>query len=444
VKIITVPFSSIEVVRFRIFEPLLALGLAFSCIAFQVRADVALKEVAGGFVSPTVLAPLPDGSGRLLLADQVGPIYVLGSDGKPMDKLFLDLRSKLAKLSEGFDERGVLGLALHPKFRENRKLYIAYSAPLRPGGPTEWDHTSHISEFRASSDGLSVDPATERVLLQIDQPYFNHNGGRLAFGPDGFLYISVGDGGNANDRGRGHSPQGNGQDLTTLLGKILRIDVNSGEKYGIPLDNPFVKGDKGRPEIFAYGLRNPWGLSFDRDGTHELFVADVGQNLYEEVNIVVKGGNYGWNIREGLACFDPMNPNKSPDDCPKVGANGEPLLDPILVYKNLRNFPKDPEGLGISVTGGYVYRGKAKALEGKYVFADWSKIQIKPEGVLFAGTRGANGWSMKPLSITSPGSSVGAYITALGQDTEGELYLLTSARSALTGQTGKVLKIVSD
>ncbi|MEK7685760.1 MAG: PQQ-dependent sugar dehydrogenase [Verrucomicrobiota bacterium] len=338
---------------------------------------------------------------------------------------------------------------MHPRFAENRRLFVAYSAPLRKDGPAEWDHTMHISELKVSEkDPLQADPGTERILLQIDKPYFNHNGGAVVFGPDGYLYISVGDGGNANDTGRGHSLQGNGQDTGVLLGKVLRIDVDKGEPYAIPSDNPFA-GGQGRPEIYAYGLRNSWRISFDRGGDHELFAADVGQDLFEEVNIIVKGGNYGWNIREGFHWFDPKNPRNPPESGPHVGADGKPLLDPIFDYKSSKAFPKDPEARGTSVTGGYVYRGGAlPQLQGRYIFADWSRNFIKPDGVVYAATRpGASGpkkWSVEPLDlVTHPKGSVGGYVVALGEDAEGELYVMTTGVNMVMGKTGKVFKLVA-
>lgn len=401
---------------------------------------VSLKLVTEGFTSPTVLIPLADDSGRLLVADQVGTIYVLNKDGKLSDKPFLDLRSKLTKLNDGFDERGVLGVALHPKFKENRKFYVYYSAPIRKEAPPKFDHTSHISEFKVrENDYAQGDLATERLLLEIDKPQFNHNCGRIVFGPDGFLYIGVGDGGAGNDTGPGHSPQGNGQDLTKHLGKILRIDIDKGDPYAIPSDNPFASGGQAKPEIFAYGLRNPWGISFDRGGSHELFAADVGQDAWEEVNIIKNGGNYGWRIREGFECFDPKNSLKPPPDCPKVGADGKPLIDPILVYKNYKRFMKDPEPKGASVTGGYVYRGKAiPSLVGQYVYGDWSRSMATPDGAVFAGKRGGdNKWT---LDVLIP--KLGKYVVAFGQDNDGELYVLTTDNNALKGKTGRVFKIV--
>ena len=429
--------------RFR-SAPLLAfattLVLACSLSTRCSGAGIGLKAIAEGFTSPTLLVPL-DNEGRLLIGDQIGTLQVLGKDGKLQPKPFLDLRGRLAKLNQGFDERGLLGVALHPKFRENRKLFVYYSAPRRQEAPEKWDHTSHLSEFTASADLSQADLASERVVMQIDQPQFNHNCGRMEFGPDGYLYLGTGDGGAGNDMGLGHSAQGNGQDTTTLLGKILRIDVDSRQPYGIPKDNPFADGAKGRPEIYAYGLRNPWGISFDRGGKRELFVADVGQDSFEEVNIVTKGGNYGWRIREAYSCFDPKKPLNPPDECPKVGAMGEPLIDPILAYKNFKRFPKDPEAKGISITGGYVYRGKAlPQLVGKYVFADWSRAWVAPDGVLYvASPDGSGKWKMESLEV---GSKLAAYVLAFGQDAEGELYVLVNGRNALTGNTGKVLKLV--
>jgi glucose/arabinose dehydrogenase len=407
---------------------------------------IGLRQVAEGFCSPLNFVPVPDDSGRAVVADQTGELQLLSKEGPPT--LFLDLRNRLAKLQAGFDERGVLGLAFHPQFARNRRLFVFYSAPLRQGAPAGWDHTSHLSEFRVREDRRDeVDPQSERVLLQIDEPQFNHNSGRMAFGPEGYLYVAVGDGGNANDSGLGHSPQGNAQDLGNLLGKVLRLDVDKGEPFASPADNPFAQGG-GRPEIFAYGLRNPWGLCFDREGKRELFVADVGQDSFEEVNIIVKGGNYGWRLREAFVCFDPAKPTAPPDDCARVGARGEPLFDPILAYKNFKRFAKDPEARGISITGGYVYRGKAlPELSGRYVFADWSRQWAQPEGVLYVATRPATGagaaWTMQQLPLaTHPGGTLPAYVLALGENSEGELYVLTNDTNRLVGKTGKVFKLV--
>ena len=446
VKIISSQFRKLALLE-------LAFVLAASAPAASAAGDnpsVGLQQVAEGFTSPLNVLSLDDGSGRLLIADQVGTVHVLNKDGKLSDQLFLDLRSRMTKLNQGFDERGLLGLARHPKFKSNHKLYVFYSAPHRASAPTNFDCVSRVAEFKVMPDDYAkADPGSERVLLEFDKPQANHNCGRILFGPDGFLYIGTGDGGGANDNEFGHAPQGNGQATTTLLGKILRIDVNKGSPYAIPSDNPFADGKQGRPEIFAYGLRNPWGISFDRGGARELFAADVGQNLYEELNIIVKGGNYGWRVREGFHAFDPKTPNEPPADSPKTDALGKPFIDPLVEYKHPARNKIDPTQLqGISVTGGYVYRGKAiKSLQGKYVFADWSRTWALPDGVFFTASREGKGsgakWNLESLPVApASGAKLGAYIVAMGEDEAGELYVLTNGRNSLTGQTGKVFKLV--
>ena len=407
-----------------------------------------LKLLAEGFAAPIVLTSLADGSGRLVLADQAGVVYVLNREGKRLEKPMLDLRSKIVTIHAGMDERGILGLALHPQFKANRKFYVVYSVPLRAGGPAEWDHTMRLSEFRSANNEYAVaNVDSERVLLEIDEPDWNHNSGRIAFGPDGYLYFSVGDGGAPNDVGsRGHAPEGNGQNLQTLLGKILRIDVNQNPR-GIPADNPYADGKNGRPEIYAYGIRNPWGMSFDRGGAHELFVADVGQDAWEELNIIVKGGNYGWRVREGFEGFDPKNPKTPPANAPKTGADGKPFIDPILVYKNPSRFRRDPDAYGGCITGGYVYRGKLlPKLAGKYVFGDWARNMAIGDGALFVASRPSQPgglWTMEPLDLAShPGGKVRAYVWALGEDEDGELYVLTNGANLVSGTRGKVYKLV--
>lgn len=409
-----------------------------------------LRKFAEGFVAPIVLSSLD--SHRLIVGDQAGLIYVLAADGQRREEPFLDLRPKLCKLNDGFDERGLLGFARHPKFSENRKLYVVYSAPLRANVSTNWDHTMHLSEFQTTPDFARIDPASERLLLEIDEPYFNHNGGRIAFGPDGHLYFGVGDGGNMNDQGHDRPATGNAQNLGTLLGKILRLDIDHpapGKPYGIPSDNPFVSDPKARPEIFAYGIRNPWGFSFDRGGHRELIAADVGQNRFEEVNLIVKGGNYGWNRREARHPFNPKDPNQAVSEPPLKSAEDASLIDPVITYKNSNLFPNDPEAAGISVTGGYFYRGKALPhLEGRYIFGDWSKQWAVPDGRIYFATRPESGnpgnkWTMKYLPVAShPNYKIGEYLYAFGEDDQGELYVLTNHRNSLVDRTGAVWKLV--
>jgi hypothetical protein len=386
--------------------------------------------------------PLPGAKGSVLVADQAGVVYVVDQNGHRSEKPFLDARARMTKLNQGFDERGLLSIALHPKFAENHKVYVVYSAPRRPTAPEDWDHTMRLAEFTTNPDNLAVRDDSHRVVLDIDKPFFNHNGGCLQFGPDGFLYLSVGDGGNANDQGK-RPPEGNGQNLQTLLGKILRLDVDSRKPYGVPKDNPFL-GKPARPEIYAYGLRNPWRMSFDAGGDHELFAADVGQDAFEEVNIIRKGGNYGWNVREGFHCFNPKDTIHPPADCPKTAPNGDPYVDPILEYKNFKAHPKDEDAQGISITGGFVYRGKALAwLQGQYVFADWSRVWVKPDGALFLASKGDDGkWVWRRIAPASHPNGLPFYITGFGQDGELELYLFANESNGLVGNTGKVYKIV--
>ncbi|MSU27743.1 MAG: hypothetical protein CK546_08250 [Pedosphaera sp.] len=426
----------------------LCAGAAFvatslTALAAEGKSGVALKLVTTNLTAPSILTDF-DGK-RVLVAEQVGPIHLMTPDGQL--KPFADFTSKL-KINFGkFDERGVLGLALHPKFAANRKFYVCYSAEKRAGVPASWDHTMNLSEFTAKGD--TADLGTERILLQIDEPYFNHNGGRIAFGPDGFLYLGSGDGGHKNDinkedADKARGPHGNGQDLNTLLGKIVRIDVDkpaAGKLYGIPQDNPFAKGG-GLPEIYAWGIRNPWGMSFDRGGQRELFEVEVGQSRWEEVNIIVKGGNYGWNLREGAEWFNPKK-ELAPLEKPYFDPSNGKFVDPILVYENVAAFPQT--GKGKSVTGGYVYRGKAlPQLTGKYIFADWSKHFALPQGVLFAATKGADSkWTLAQLEPEShSGASIGAFVWAFGEDKDGELYLLTNQTGALGNKSGKIWKLV--
>ena len=410
--------------------------------ALGAEPSVALKLHASGFTSPVAFAPLNDGKGTMVLADQVGNLSLVNSAGIVRGQPFLSLSDRITKLNTGFDERGILGFAAHPKFAQNGKIYVYYSAPLRISADKEWDHTSRLSEFTTlEGDSEVIDRASEKVILEFDQPYFNHNAGALAFGPsDGFLYIATGDGGNANGQGIGHSSIGNSQDLGNLLGKILRIDIDKGNPYAIPEDNPFQgRGERG--ELYAIGLRNPWRFSFDRAGKHALYVADIGQNLFEEVNVVVKGGNYGWNIREGSHCFDPESPRKAPESCPQTDSRGKPLIDPIIEYKNLNAFRGESDAYGISVTGGYVYRGsRLEGLRGQYVFADWSQNWAVPSGVLLVGSQADDG-SWRVSKLAHQGESLNGYIVAFGEDEKGELYVLTNASNQLINRNGKIYKL---
>jgi glucose/arabinose dehydrogenase len=332
----------------------------------------------------------------------------------------------------------LLGLAFHPDFKNNGRFFVAYSGHIMDADLAKtvwWSHTNYVAEYRVSRNNPNrADPLSERILTAIDWPQFNHNGHWIGFGPDGYLYISVGDGGYANDWGIGHNvTKGNGQDLTTLHGKILRIDVDKGQPYAVPPDNPFVGRRDARPEIWAYGFRNPWRCSFDMGGAKELFCGDVGQNSYEEVDIVRRGGNYGWRVKEGRHCFDYVNPNQHPRTCDEAG-----LTDPILEYNNC-NVHRDCKG--ISVTGGYVYRGAHAPWQGKYIFGDWSRTFGVRDGHLFVATRGAAGWTMEDVRVANmPGFN--SYVLGFGQDAAGEVYVMTTDTTGPVGGLDKVYKIV--
>jgi glucose/arabinose dehydrogenase len=373
----------------------------------NLAADISLKleKIAEGLHSPVAAAFSPEG--LMLVCEQTGQIRVLNKN-KLGDQPFLNLETKLVKLSGAYDERGLLGIALHPEYASNNKFYVYYSAPSTEKGS---DHQSVIAEYKVSTDPMIADVLSERIILTIQQPESNHNGGDLKFGPDGYLYIGVGDGGGAGDR---HGETGNGQNLNTLLGKVLRIDVNTDLNYGIPNDNPFV-GKEAKPEIWAYGLRNPWRFSFDKD-SGQLFVADVGQNKFEEVNIIEKGGNYGWKIMEANHCFDPE------ENCKTEG-----LILPISEYEHEE---------GISITGGFVYRGKELTkLTDKYIFADWT-------GPMFYLEKKGESWNRGTVSITAKPSG-DLKILSFAQDNDAELYVLTNQEVGPKDTKGAIYKLIN-
>lgn len=427
------------------------LGLA--CQTQAASTQVSLQLIAEGLVSPLSLAALPDR--QMLVLDQIGHIRLLDASGKLEPESVLDWTGKLSAINRGFDERGLQCLALHPDFARNRRVFITYTGPRRASAPTNYDCVLRLSEFALPAGSpVRIDPTSEKTIIEVDKPYFNHNGGRIAFGPDGFLYVSVGDGGGpkGSDIGEGHPPEGNGQNTQTLLAKILRLDVNQrdaqrGTAYRIPADNPYSDGREGRPEIYAYGVRNPWSLTFDRGGDHALYFADVGQMRWEEVNIVKKGGNYGWPLREGFDGMNREHPELPPTSVPSKGLRGEPLIDPIAVYKNASGFKNDPAAFGISVTGGYVYRGKnMPELAGHYVYGDWAGAQGVPQGRLLVAWRPATGvtppqgWKVEPIRVANHHKLFGC-VCGFGEDSEGELYLLTNGSKGLTPGHGRVYKL---
>lgn len=415
--------------------------------------SVGLERIAGGFVHPLVFTHAGDGSGRMFLADQIGVIYVITADGQvDMARPFLDLRDRMVALTPDYDERGLLGLAFHPDYARNGRLFVFYNAPLRSGAPADWNSTVHVSEFRVSADDPNrADPASERIVVQVDKPQMNHNGGQIAFGPDGHLYIPLGDGGGPNDMLMGHMEDwyaansgGNGQDTEhNLLGSILRIDVDQGEPYGIPADNPVPPGGSGPTEQWAWGFRNPYRISFDSGGEHWLYVGDAGQVRWEEVSVVQRGGNYGWNVKEGTHCFNAEDNNEELHDCPEADLLGNPLLNPVLEFKNGNR----PDGVGIVVIGGNVYRGHAiPVLVGQYVFASWTTSWNVTRGQLFVAMPGlldGSLWAMAALPAPDdPMGRLDAAVLSFGEGPDGELYVLTSQAIGPELNTGEVWKII--
>lgn len=374
---------------------LLSDGTAFEARVAQ-SSDIALQQIVDGLSSPVGVATARDGTGRLFVIEQGGRIRIV-KGGRVRERAYLDISSKVSKGTE----QGLLGLAFHPRFKDNRRFYINY---------TDTDGNTVIAEYRQSRRSPNrASTGSARVVLTFPQPFANHNGGHLAFGPDGYLYIASGDGGGAGD------PQGNGQRLDTLLGKILRIDVDedrAGRGYGIPPDNPFRDTPGARGEIWSYGLRNPWRFSFDRQ-TDAMWIGDVGQSNLEEIDYEPAdsdgGTNWGWNIKEGTDCY------VGETECAAASAAGE-LADPIAEYGH---------ELGCAVVGGHVYRGNASPqLKGTYFFSDNCSGTI---------------WS---LDVSGPSSQeevvrleTGRPIASFGETGSGEMLVVDRA--------GALLKLVA-
>jgi glucose/arabinose dehydrogenase len=350
---------------------------------YDIRPDdYTWRVFASGFDNPVLITHAGDGSGRLFGVEQTGMIWIVTPDGETLPEPFLDVSLTMTQdvMRGSYTERGLLGLAFHPRFARNRTFFIHQ---------TDLNGDTQIVRYRTLADDPNrADPASRTVILTIDQPWQDHNGGMIAFGRDGYLYIGMGDGGREDD------PDGNGQNTSVLLGKILRIDVD-GDPYRIPPDNPCVGIDGCAPEIWAYGLRNPWRISFDRE-TGDLYIADVGWAGAEEVNFVPSGSqggmNFGWNIMEG--------DNRLSDK--PLGAD---YMPPFVTYDHTQ---------GCSVTGGYVYRGaQLQALRGLYFYGDYCN------GNVWIAERDRDGtWQTRLFRSTR------RQISSFGEDQRGELYLI--------------------
>ena len=407
-----------------------------SLAAAQVRPGdltIELETIVSGLASPIFATGAGDGSGRLFIVEQSGRVLIL-LNGQLLVTPFLDISAQLPPLNAGFDERGLLGIAFHPEFEANGRFFVRYSIP-RAGQATEpcfgtprGCHEEVLAEFSCPV-GSNVANPNGTILLRVDKPEFNHNAGHIEFGPDGYLYMTLGDGGGANDGLHlptlPHGPTGNAQNIDVLLGKMLRLDVDSGPPYAAPPDNPFV-GQPGRDEIYAYGFRNPYRFTFDQG---QLIVADVGQNMFEEINLVVKAGNYGWVKREGLHCFDPFAPTVPPELCDIAG-----LLDPVAEYNH---------DDGISVTGGYVYRGsQSPTLVGTYIFGDFSTAFTPALGRLFYIKMGGDLSDIREFRLGRDARGLNRYVKGFGRDDAGEVYLCSSTVLGPGGTTGTISRIV--
>ncbi|MBI3299615.1 MAG: PQQ-dependent sugar dehydrogenase [Elusimicrobia bacterium] len=356
------------------------------------KIALVLAAAFGGrsFERPLDLQVLPDGTGRLAVVEQGGKVWLMDGPDSRAGRLVLDLSGR----TKASGERGFLGLAFHPRFKENGLVFAHYSDMRKEARSGERDHRSVVSRWHWPKGKAVVDPGSEAVVLTLDQPYSNHNGGAIRFGPDGFLYMGVGDGGSGGD------PEGNGQNLGVLLGKLLRLDVDK-PPYAVPVDNPFAGRKDARGEIWAYGLRNPWRFSFDRE-TGELWAGDVGQDELEEVDRIERGGNYGWKLFEGTKRYAP--------------GEAAGLKPPALEYGR---------DVGGSITGGFVYRGKAiPALRGVYLYADYVSGRLR--GARMKGSKAEAEGELLPTGLN---------VSSFGEDLSGELYL--------TAFDGKVYKLTT-
>jgi glucose/arabinose dehydrogenase len=376
--------------RFPIYQLGLLLFLTLlGCTSAQDGSS--FTQVVSGLTQPVGVTNAGDGSGRLFVTEKGGLIRVV-ENGQLLPEPFLDVSSLLTP--DPRSEQGLLGLAFHPDYKNNGTFFIYYSNANKKENEAA---DTVVARYQLSGDPNKADPASAKIILTIEQPFWNHNGGHISFGPDGYLYIGTGDGGDGGD------PQQNAQNLTKLLGKLLRLDVNA-DTYNIPVSNPWKSESGAATEIWAYGLRNPWMFSFDR-ATGDLYIGDVGQDKYEEINFQPggsKGGeNYGWRCKEAIHDF------QMADDC-----KTKTLVDPILEYPHGED--------GVSVTGGFVYRGTlVPALEGAYIFADFAS------GKVWTATNNEGVWTRELLEQTSFG------VSSFGEDEAGELYVTDFSNGAL-------------
>ncbi|XP_031166166.1 HHIP-like protein 2 [Sander lucioperca] len=393
--------------------------------------QVCLTEVANNLRNPVLMLHSGDGTHRMFVAEQVGFVWVYLHDGSRLEQPFLDMSGEVMTTPWLGDERGFLGMAFHPKYRDNGRFFIYYSIQVN----SELEKV-RVSEMKVSAHDMNVaDLYSERAILEIEEPAANHNGGQLLFGLDGYLYIFTGDGGKAGDP---FGKYGNAQNKSALLGKVLRIDVDvsdtRGKQYRIPADNPFLHEQDARPEVYAYGVRNMWRCSVDRGdpvsryGRGRIFCGDVGQNRYEEIDVIVKGGNYGWRAKEGFECYDVKM-------CHSSTLND---ILPVFAYSH---------HVGKSVTGGYVYRGcESPNLNGLYIFGDFMSGRI----MALEEDKTTGSWKERSVCMgeTKTCSFPGLinhhhkFIISFAEDEAGELYFLATAYPSTMSPSGTIFKFM--
>ncbi len=378
--------------------------------SFMNAKELRVLKLADGFHKPVYLTAPENNSDTLFIVEQHGVVQSF-TNGEEAASPLLNIRQRVHQPKMPGDERGLLGFALHPQFSKNGRIFVNY---------VNKKDSTVISEFKVAPITIVANSSNEKIIIKFKQPYSNHNGGQLAFGPDGFLYIAVGDGGYAGD------PHENGQNVETIFGSILRIDVDSKPPYEIPVDNPFFNKKGARKEIWCYGLRNAWRFSFDAE-TGDLYFGDVGQSSWEEIDYLpakTSGVNFGWNKMEGAHCYPPG------EDCKKDG-----LALPIFEYPNNANYMKtligwdQNDAQGCSVTGGYVYRGsQIPELYGHYIFGDYCTGKVWSFKVKDGTSQNYAEWNLKGLKED-------LYLSSFGEDGKGELYIVN--------HTGSIYKLVA-
>ncbi|MFT4726156.1 MAG: glucose/arabinose dehydrogenase [Granulosicoccus sp.] len=435
------------------FSSVISIFFIGTFVSTMALATPKPRLLVENLVAPIDLATIPDDSGRRLILDQAGLVHLLNADDTVSKTPFLDITDRLLPVREDFEERGLLGMAIHPEYRINGRFFVTYTAPLSMDASMNWSHTRIVSEFTINSEiPDQINKESERILIKQNWPSRKHNGGALAFGPDGYLYIGFGDGGGIHGVGpetlndaynvpkNRLSWDSTAQDLQSLFGKILRIDVDHGYPgYAIPEKNPLVNS-LGKDEIYAWGFRNPYRLSFDSNGSSTFYITAVAETLWEAVYQVSEPGNYGWPVREGTHCFDRTRPLDPPDFCEIEvdSVTDKPIYDPVVEYPNMsvqrEGSTVDLAGVGTAVVGAVMLRGTGFGdLVDHLLIADWSSDFRNPSGQLFVAKENSGKlWAMDKIS------QLDTRIVALVRDTDERVYVMTNENYGPYGNTGKI------